>query len=305
MASTFKDILTGLLLPVLNKTTLRLGCEVTRISNNQAGGIEVEAADKFRGTFKDVIVTTPLGWLKRNEDIFSPPLPPRISNAIRSLGFGNLEKVFIKFPKAFWNNPVSKVSGFAKQGAETTQNPLFPVESLFLRPEYATDTNPAKWRVEIVSFSGLPTPFAQPIIMFFVYGQWGRHVTGLVRGMKQDSEEYYRILDDNFRPYYAKLPNFDLTSTDCRPSAFLSTDWQSDKFAGYGSFTNQPIGSGDCAQHFEALREGMGKDRGIWFAGEHISPPGGVGTITGAYWSGEQVSQKVVSRYCIHTEVEN
>lgn len=117
----------------------------------------------------------------------------------------------------------------------------------------------------------------------------GRHITGLVRGMKRDSE-YYRILDHNFRPYYSKLPNYDRASPGCKPVEFLSTDWQNDKFAGCGSFANQPVGSGDCARHFEALREGTGDDRGIWFAGEHTSPPGGLGTVTGAYWSGEEAA---------------
>lgn len=76
----------------------------------------------------------------------------------------------------------------------------------------------------------------------------------------------------------------------------MSTDWQGDKFAGFGSFTNLPIGSGECLQHFEALREGIGETRGVWFAGEHTSPPGGLGTVTGAYWSGEQVAKKVARR---------
>ena len=76
----------------------------------------------------------------------------------------------------------------------------------------------------------------------------------------------------------------------------MSTDWQGDKFAGFGSFTNLPIGSGECLQHFEALGEGMGETRGVWFAGEHTSPPGGLGTVTGAYWSGEQVAKKVARR---------
>jgi hypothetical protein len=115
--------------------------------------------------------------------------------------------------------------------------------------------------------------------------------------MKQDSEEYYRILDNNFRPYYSKLPNYDPAAPYCRPKAYLSTDWQNDKFAGHGSFTNLPVGSGDCAEHFEALREGMGENRGIWFAGEHTSPPGGLGTVTGAYWSGEEVAKRVARRH--------
>jgi hypothetical protein len=139
--------------------------------------------------------------------------------------------------------------------------------------------------------------------MFFVYGQWGRHVTGLVRGMKQDSGEYHRILDDNFRPYYSRLPNYDSGSPDCRPTAFISTDWQNDRFAGYGSFTNEPVGGGDSFRHFKALREGMGDDRGIWFAGEHTSPPGGLGTVTGAYWSGEEVAKRVAGQLGVTVNV--
>ena len=286
-----------------NNVTLRLGCEVTGIANRRIGVVDVEAADGFRGVFNDVVVTAPLGWLKRNESVFSPPVAPRISTAIRCLGYGNLDRVFIKFPRAFWNAQVSKTNGYHGRTPEKIWIPAFPLESLFLRPEYAADTNLAKWRQEIVSLSGLPEPFSQPVIMFFVYGQWGRHITGLVRGMAQDSEEYYQILDDNFRPYYSKLPNYDPYSSECKPLEFLSTDWQDDKFAGFGSFANQPIGSGDCAQHFEALREGLGEDRGIWFAGEHTSPPGGLGTVTGAYWSGEEVAKRVARRYEITIDV--
>ncbi|GAB1318151.1 hypothetical protein MFIFM68171_08361 [Madurella fahalii] len=299
VASTFKGILADLLLPVADKATLRLGCEVTRIANSHDGVVDIEAADGFRGSFDNVIVTVPLGWLKRNEHVFSPPLSPRISTAIHSLGYGSLEKVFIKFPRAFWETRIIQMNDC--QGGKTGDKGAlpFPIESLFLSPEYATQTNPAKWRLEIISFSGLPASFSQPVIMFFVYGQWGRHVAGLVRGMKQDSGEYYKILDNIFRPYYSKLPNYNPTSPECKPVRFLSTDWQNDPLTGYGAFTSQPVGSGNCAEHFEALREGMGEDRGIWFAGEHASPPGGLGTVTGAYWSGEEAAQRVAHRYGI------
>ncbi|KAI4223594.1 MAG: hypothetical protein L6R36_005303 [Xanthoria steineri] len=180
---------------------------------------------------------------------------------------------------------------------DDVRSPAFPIESLFLRPAHATNTNPAEWRQEIISFSGLPERFSQPIIMFFANGQWGRHITGIVRGMAQDCQAYHRILDDTFRPYYSKLPNYDPASHACKPLGFMSTDWQGDKFAGFGSFTNLPIGFGDCLQHFEALRGGMGETRGVWFAGEQTSPPGGLDTVTGTYWSGEQVAKKVARRY--------
>ncbi|KAJ5389252.1 amine oxidase [Penicillium cataractarum] len=303
VASTFKDILHRLLLPVANKATLRLGCEVTRITNSQNDIVEIEARDGFRCSFNDVVVTAPLGWLKRNEHVFSPPLSPTVSSAIHSLGYGNLDKVFVKFPSAFWDARVSAVNVSHGYESEGTQRPSFPIESLYLRPNYAADTNPAKWRVEIISLSGLPGRFSQPVVMFFIYGQWGRHITGLIRGLKRDSSEYYRILDNHFRPYYSQLPHYDPISPDCKPSEYWSTDWQNDELAGYGSFSNLPVGSGDGAQYFEALREGMGQDRGIWFAGEHTSPPGGLGTVTGAYWSGEEVAKRVSHRYGITTDI--
>ena len=277
--------------------SIRLNCEVTRIASNQTGLVKVEAADDYQNVFDDVIVTAPLGWLKRNENVFLPPLTQEISHAIRDLGYGNLDRVFVRFPDAFWNDEVSRSNGPYEQASGDTWDPDFPVESLFLPPSYSKDTNPARWRQEIVSFSGLPKPLSQPIIMFFVYGQWGRHITGLVRGMKQDTDEYYRILDEIFRPYYSKLPHYDSAFTQCKPLDFLSTDWQNDKFSGFGSFTNLPVGSGDCAEHFEALRRGMGEDHGVWFAGEHTSPPGGLGTVTGAYWSGEEVAKRVCRRW--------
>ncbi|KAL4909681.1 hypothetical protein BDW74DRAFT_173174 [Aspergillus multicolor] len=295
MASTFRDIVHRLYLTVEIKATLRLNCEVTSITNNSTGGVNIEASDGFIGTFNDVIVTAPLGWLKRNGHVFSPPLSPALGIAIQSLGYGNLDKVFIKFPRAFWDT----AQGTSESASTQDRQRPFPIESLFLSPTYAQETNPAEWRTEIISFSGLPGQCSQHVLMFFVYGQWGRHITGLVRGMKQghDSNEHYQILNKHFRPYYSRMPNYDAASADCKPLEFMSTDWQNDPFAGYGSFTNQPVGSGDCAKHFRVLREGMGEDRGIWFAGEHTSPPGGLGTVTGAYWSGEEVAKRVARRH--------
>lgn len=52
---------------------------------------------------KHVITTLPLGVLKRSHDkIFHPPLPPLKVQAIESLGFGKVEKVFLEFEKPFW-----------------------------------------------------------------------------------------------------------------------------------------------------------------------------------------------------------
>lgn len=52
----------------------------------------------------------------------------------------------------------------------------------------------------------------------------------------------------------------------------------------------------------EALREGC-PDRGVWFAGEHTAPFVALGTITGAYWSGEAVGRRIAAAYGIEDEL--
>ncbi|KAI0126188.1 hypothetical protein BJ170DRAFT_726076 [Xylariales sp. AK1849] len=89
----------------------------------------------------------------------------------------------------------------------------------------------------------------------------------------------------------------------CQALRVLSTDWQNDKFAGHGSFTNLPVGFGDAAEHLEALRNAMGQDRGIRSASEHTSPSGGLGTVNGAYWSEDEVAKREASHYGIRSRL--
>ena len=46
----------------------------------------------------------------------------------------------------------------------------------------------------------------------------------------------------------------------------------------------------------EALRSGC-PERGIWFAGEHTAPFVALGTVTGAWLSGEGVAKRVLDVY--------
>ncbi|CAN7990213.1 unnamed protein product, partial [Ixodes hexagonus] len=50
-----------------------------------------------------VVVTLPLGVLKANaSSMFDPPLPEKKMLAIRSLGYGTVDKVFLKYDNPFW-----------------------------------------------------------------------------------------------------------------------------------------------------------------------------------------------------------
>ena len=53
----------------------------------------------------------------------------------------------------------------------------------------------------------------------------------------------------------------------------------------------------------EALREGL-PDRGIWFAGEHTAPFVALGTVTGAWWSGEGVGRRIAAVYGLERKEE-
>ncbi|MEN9933597.1 MAG: hypothetical protein RLZZ387_176 [Chloroflexota bacterium] len=79
---------------------VRLGHAVSRIAYGPRG-VEVTTS---RGTLRAerAVVTLPLGVLKRGAVTFDPPLPARKQEAIRRLGMGVLNKVYLRFPRAFW-----------------------------------------------------------------------------------------------------------------------------------------------------------------------------------------------------------
>ncbi|NXU53781.1 PAOX oxidase, partial [Turnix velox] len=66
--------------------------------------VQVECEDGDTFLADHVIVTVPLGFLKEHhQDFFQPPLPQRKVEAIRRLGFGTNNKIFLEFEKPFWD----------------------------------------------------------------------------------------------------------------------------------------------------------------------------------------------------------
>ena len=55
--------------------------------------VRVDTDTGYSKEFDHVVMTAPLGWLKKNLRAFEPPLPLRLCQAIRSVGYGCLEKV--------------------------------------------------------------------------------------------------------------------------------------------------------------------------------------------------------------------
>ncbi|MBP0465768.1 FAD-dependent oxidoreductase [Roseomonas sp. PWR1] len=66
-------------------------------------GSGVVVATQSEAFFADrVVVTLPLGLLKRGEVVFDPPLPAGHQGAIARIGNGLLNKIVLAFPRPFW-----------------------------------------------------------------------------------------------------------------------------------------------------------------------------------------------------------
>lgn len=287
VASTYKNILQHVARPALkgaeirfNETVVALEGRTRSIGTDSRVLVRTSAGKEYH--FDEVVATFPLGWLKQNKQAFSPAMPQRLSEAIDHISYGRLEKIYVTFPAAFWRREPAASNGI---------NPTFQ----FFSPSYVDHPSTPYWNQECLSLADLPGSCAHPTLLFYTYGTCAEHVVSSISAHPADSEEYYSILYSFLLPYISRLPGYDEQSPSCKPTGFLATEWQTDPLAGNGSYSNFQTGLTDGLGDIEAMREGMGVDRGIWLAGEHTAPIVGLGTAAGAYWSGEEVARRICS----------
>lgn len=76
------------------------------------------------------ILTLPIGILKKNKIQFSPDLPLNKQSSILNLGMGTINKIFLKFPKRFWNSGQSRFSMVTESNDQICEfNNLNPEEN--------------------------------------------------------------------------------------------------------------------------------------------------------------------------------
>lgn len=101
--------------------------------NINADDIESEQVN----VFDNVIVTSSIGFLKENLDMFAFKLPKNKTHVIHSLGFGFMNKIFLYFEKPFWDpkgngfqtlwlNVEDENSYFYKTGKRSYKDSEFP-----------------------------------------------------------------------------------------------------------------------------------------------------------------------------------
>lgn len=95
VAGTYTKILEYVAKPALQKAEVKFETRVTAIKGRQEEGqkveVQVDGGDKY--DFDEVVMTAPLGWLKRNKDVFVDGLTKDLDKAIDAIGYGALDKV--------------------------------------------------------------------------------------------------------------------------------------------------------------------------------------------------------------------
>ncbi|XP_019953400.2 peroxisomal N(1)-acetyl-spermine/spermidine oxidase [Paralichthys olivaceus] len=81
-----------------------VGCVHWSNSEKRKNPVVVECDDGEKITADHVIVTVPLGYLKKNHStLFCPPLPLHKLHSIQRLGFGTNNKIFVEFDSPWWD----------------------------------------------------------------------------------------------------------------------------------------------------------------------------------------------------------
>jgi len=88
---------------LLDGIDVRLSEPVAAIGHD-AAGVTLRFASGVEASFDRVVVTVPLGVLKAAAIEFEPPLPERHRRAIDSIGFGLLDKLWLRFDEQFWSD---------------------------------------------------------------------------------------------------------------------------------------------------------------------------------------------------------
>lgn len=81
---------------------IRLGTDIRRVDVT-ASGVALQDTRGSKSAHDAVVVTVPLGVLKRGHITFAPALPQPKRQAIARLGMGILDKVYLRYGSVFWD----------------------------------------------------------------------------------------------------------------------------------------------------------------------------------------------------------
>uniref|UniRef100_A0A8D1V8Z2 Polyamine oxidase n=2 Tax=Sus scrofa TaxID=9823 RepID=A0A8D1V8Z2_PIG len=223
-----------------------------------------------------VIVTVPLGFLKgRLDTFFEPPLPPEKAEAIRKIGFGTNNKIFLEFEEPFWEPGCERI--------QVVWEDLSPLEDV--APELQD-----AWFKKLIGFWVLPASGACHVLCGFIAGLESEFMETL------SDEDVLLSLTQVLRRVTGnpRLP---------APRSVLRSRWHSAPYT-RGSYSYVAVGSsGDdldlLAQPLPA--DGKGAQLQVLFAGEATHRTF-YSTTHGALLSGWREADRLISLWDLQAQ---
>lgn len=236
--------------------TIKMGEVVSHIEHS--GKQVIVTTNKGVHTADRVIVTVPLGVLKKGAIGFTPALPPEHTLAIQQIGMGVLNKLYLKFDTAFW----------ASGGAVTEKTHW--IESI----PPATEITQS-W-TEWVNFKGL------------LKDAQGEGVNVLLAfSAADDAIQSEQLSDRDIINSAMNRLKLIYGSAAKAPTAFLRTRWHQDPHT-LGSYSFNAVGMAQDAR----AKLAAPINHKLYFAGE-ATDSDYYGTVHGAYLSGLDTAKKI------------
>ncbi|XP_018419598.1 PREDICTED: peroxisomal N(1)-acetyl-spermine/spermidine oxidase [Nanorana parkeri] len=259
---------------ILNKAVERINWDGSFQGNDShIYPVQVQCEDGDTFLADHVIVTLPLGFLKKHADDFlNPPLPPSKIQAIKKLGFGTMNKILLEFEKPFWDTNSSYIQL------------VWEGESALTDPQKDLKKN---WMKKLSGFVVLEPP-----------GQLGHVLCGFIAG---EEAEYMESLSDEevLSSMTSLLRQFTGNPELPPPISILRSQWHSQPYTG-GSYSYVAVGS--SGSDIQILAEPLPKDKDavkplqVLFAGE-ATETNFYSTTHGALMSGRREAQRLIDKY--------
>uniref|UniRef100_A0AAZ1XSS2 Amine oxidase domain-containing protein n=1 Tax=Oreochromis aureus TaxID=47969 RepID=A0AAZ1XSS2_OREAU len=233
------------------------------------GPVTVECENGERIAADHVIVTVPLGYLKKHHStLFHPPLPAHKLKSIKTLGFGTCDKIFVEFESPWWDADC---------------------DIIYL-----------VWEDEVYQVSDVSKSWIRKLVTFTVHkpSEKGSHVLcGWICG--HEAEYMETLPEEKVRESITKLVRTFTGNGTITPKRILCSRWFTDPWT-YGSYCHPAIGctAEDLKNMMEPLpsQETLSQPLQVLFAGE-ATHPYFYSTVHGAILTGWREADRLISHY--------
>lgn len=273
------------------------------------GPVTVSTADGREFSADRVICALPLGILKRDDVKFSPALSDHKSVSIARIGYGSMNKIWVQFERAFWEESSSN-NGSPSFEAHANHHPIAggrlqpgkddsssaPSSPRSLGSSISRPSSPRSFLSSLGAESQLP----HCLIWMNEVGD-GRMTVGInfnvvvphsnilcIMATGDSGPAIERMTDDDIlselmgrlrRCYGSDIPD---------PCNHLISRWSQDEWS-YGSYASPVLGSSH-----DDLKELSRVEGKLHFAGEHTTTEY-LGSVHGAYLSGMRAATEVLT----------